>query len=177
MGSIQLNHQVGDYNSVNNNSHPQGNGSNPSPDDSYTPAPELNRPAGLNPHPAENIDTNVDPEADSNSDDSEFDYHFEDAYHAMKPEAKWHLPSGKAVEDILHDAYTYDKNQPDAACIRNWILDVSDPNIQDLFTSEDWKAIRAEIPPLPKLDDKFLQALQRFDGVCIHELLYLFSLP
>jgi len=83
----------------------------------------------------------------------------------------------KSGEDILHDAYTYDKDEPDAPCIRNWILDVSDPNIQDLFTSKDWRAICAEIPLLPTLGGKFLQALQRFDGVCIHKLLlYLFSL-
>lgn len=161
MESIQLNHQVGDHNSV-NNTHPHENKSNPSPDDTYTPAPELNRPFTLNPHTTENIDTL---EADSGSDDSDFDSHFEDTYHAMKPEAKWHLPSGKTVEDILHGAYTYDKNEPDTACIRNWILDVSDRNIQDLFTSEDWRAICAEIPPLPTLDDKFLEALQRFDGI------------
>lgn len=172
MESIQLNHQVGDYNSV-NNTHPPENKSNLSPDDTYTPAPELNRPSTLNTHTTENIDTL---EEDSDSDDSDFDSHFEDTYHAMKPEAKWHLPSGNAVEDILHGAYTYDKNDPDAACIRNWILDVSDRNIQDLFTSEDWRAICAEIPPLPTLDDKFLEALQRFDGVCVHKLIVSFLL-
>lgn len=102
---------------------------------------------------------------------------FQRSYSAFRQERKWRLPSGSTVEDILHEAYHKNLKTKHGASIRNsirnWILDVSDPKIQALFSTKDWEAIQAEIKPLPALDEHFIQSLERFNEVITFVLLVL----
>ena len=90
---------------------------------------------------------------------------FHRTHDSFKQDQKWTLPSGVVVEDVLFDVYCQSRSPSVTTSIRNWILDLGNPEIQERFSESDWEAIMAEMPPLPELDPLFVQSLLRFDGV------------
>ncbi|KAA8893411.1 hypothetical protein FN846DRAFT_529679 [Sphaerosporella brunnea] len=69
------------------------------------------------------------------------------------------------VEDVLYAAYDPRGPASVSSSIRRWVLDLSNPHIQQLFSTEDWEAIKAEVPPLADLNPRFEKSLMRFDQI------------
>jgi hypothetical protein len=91
---------------------------------------------------------------------------FDHSFVAFDDELKWRLPSGKTVEDTIHDSLAEDRlSATQQSMLHNWILDVSSPKVKALFSKGDWAAIEACVPRLPAVNKEFEQFLGRFSGV------------
>jgi hypothetical protein len=119
----------------------------------------------------ENADEDAveDPEEDLDEDSADdcdaADVAFHCSYSSFNKEQKWRLPSGRMVEDVLHETYDRNGSSSISTSIRNWVLDLSNPQIRALFSEADWAAINLEVPPLPDLDPLFTNSMTRFFGV------------
>lgn len=105
-------------------------------------------------------------ESDGMTPPSNLDDAFRASYFNFKSDEKWHLPSGSTVEDVLYEAYWNKKLRVSVRnSIRNWVLDIGSEKMENLFTKSDWTAIKAELPLMPVVDDKFARSLLRFSKV------------
>ncbi|RIB09808.1 hypothetical protein C2G38_240010 [Gigaspora rosea] len=60
------------------------------------------------------------------------------SFQKITEERKWHLSSGRKVEDVLY-AYTLKLEYEQPA--HSFIIDTSDDNIKNLFTKKEWEEI------------------------------------
>jgi hypothetical protein len=107
----------------------------------------------------------TDEETDGTTPTPNLDDVFRTSYSKFQDELKWKLPSGDTVEDILYKAYDQKSRASVRNSIRNWVVDLGNKEMQALFSTTDWEAIKAEVPPLPSVDAQFAQSLVRFSKV------------
>jgi hypothetical protein len=152
------------------------------PPDSTNPAPTDHEPE---PEPDFSLsdwldvtaDAQVDAEAGAEA-DAETDVDlvaFEEAYSALDKARKWTLPCGTVVEDKLYEHFTGKQNLSAGVvdCIRNWIVDVASPEMQALFTQQEWEEICASVKPIPDVPPQFAENLVKQFGVPVCTVWYL----
>jgi hypothetical protein len=91
----------------------------------------------------------------------------EDTYAGFEDARKWHLKSGRAVEDVLFENYlslSQDKSTI-SLLLRGWIIDLDGPTMKSWFTASEWAEIAATVPPLPSPSEHFGRSLIRFNSV------------
>ncbi|KAG9296445.1 hypothetical protein G9A89_015037 [Geosiphon pyriformis] len=63
---------------------------------------------------------------------------YEIAFQKIEKERKWHLSSGRSVEDLLYaHSSKFEYEQP----VHSFIVDTSDDNIKNLFIKKEWEEI------------------------------------
>ncbi|CAG8685041.1 14333_t:CDS:2, partial [Funneliformis caledonium] len=87
---------------------------------------------------------------------------FVDSYNAMSQSKKWILSSGICVEDVL---FNKGKQLSVESSIHSWIIDLSDWEIKQLFTDDDWCEITEEVRGLPLVDERVAKTLSRFRNI------------
>lgn len=101
---------------------------------------------------------------------------FVETYKAMDKECQWVLSSGRTVEGVIFDACQgMDADLLGKSLIQSFVLDISDPKVQGLFTSEEWDEIRGHVLPLPKPDEVLIDSMRRF--FCVGRTSLSFVLP
>ncbi|CAG8467279.1 22430_t:CDS:2, partial [Racocetra persica] len=87
---------------------------------------------------------------------------FAEAYEKMAHTRKWLLSSNKCVEDVI---FNKGIKLSIESLIHSWVIDLSDPEVEKLFTGEEWREIKNEVCELPKVDENFARSLSRFRNV------------
>lgn len=91
---------------------------------------------------------------------------FQATYKGFDHTQKWYLQSGRAVEDVLYEAYFDPKLEPSIlALLRDWIIDLGNETMMGWFSSDEQKEIKDSVPKLPAPSDLFAKSLERFCGV------------
>lgn len=91
----------------------------------------------------------------------------------MNNDFKWRIPSGEFLEDILYECF---KDEQVESAVHSWIVDTCDPRVESCFSSDDWKAICDEIPPLAESDPLLVQSMRRFMSVSeVYNIFLLFT--
>ncbi|CAG8726884.1 11679_t:CDS:2 [Dentiscutata erythropus] len=75
---------------------------------------------------------------------------------------KWILSSKRCVKDMI---FKEKKKLSVESLIYSWIIDLDDPDIENLFTENEWREIKNEVRELPKVDEYFARSLSRFRNV------------
>lgn len=88
---------------------------------------------------------------------------FADTYKRFEHAAKYILPSGDTVEDILFRAQTTTTlSNSVAAKFYDWVVDLDDPKVQALFKKDDLAQLLADLPELPSVTPELAQYLYGF---------------
>jgi hypothetical protein len=115
-------------------------------------------------------DDDYDESSDEDSSDAVLTAAFERTYADFTTSQKWHLSSGRTVEDIIYNCYFSLDEVPlssnVAALVRDWTLDLSNETMRSWFRPEEWKEICESVPKLPKPGEAFANSLKRFYSVC-----------
>lgn len=68
--------------------------------------------------------------------------------------------TGRVLADIIHDS-----DLPQTHIARAGIIVLYDKKVEDLFESSEWRELAQREPPLPELDNTFLDALKGYASV------------
>lgn len=93
---------------------------------------------------------------------------YEQQHRALPDDRKWCLPGGRFVEDVLFTwAVSRGENLkvPRESYAHSYILDVDDPVIKSLFTTEEWDTIVSLVLPLPMVDVSLALYMHKFADV------------
>lgn len=84
----------------------------------------------------------------------------------MVPSHKWHLSSGRNVEDIIYTAcLSMDSTSFANSLAHCFVLDTSDNRMKSWFQPGEWSEICSSISLLPKPDLILAQSMKRFFGI------------
>ena len=90
---------------------------------------------------------------------------FRKAFGSFQPAQMFTLGSGKTVEEVLHRA----EPVPMPASVRNkllnWVVDLDDPIMQEMFDANDWAELHAAFPKPPPVSEEFALYLGNFYSV------------
>jgi len=87
-------------------------------------------------------------------------------YNAMRDDDKWHLGSGRYVEDIFYErCQQMDDKRFEGTLARSFILDTSNQMIQGWFRPNEWEQIHQTVLPLPSPDQKLFDILNTIINV------------
>ncbi|KAI5840147.1 hypothetical protein DFP73DRAFT_185506 [Morchella snyderi] len=95
---------------------------------------------------------------------------FRHTWNSLEESKKWHLPVDTAisdptaakfryVEDVLYHNF---KDADKELAVHSWVIDTTDISVEQCFSSGAWKMICEQMPPLPKPDGWFLEAIVRY---------------
>ncbi|CUS07412.1 unnamed protein product [Tuber aestivum] len=88
---------------------------------------------------------------------------WEARYSNLTEQHKWILASGRRVENIIYEASKeLDMEMFAFTPAAGFILDISDPQVEGWFSKDEWQEIMSRFSPLPQINPRLSEALNKF---------------